>query len=242
MRFMVPRASLSALVALVALAGCAAAPDGIGLTGTPKSRDAEPVVKTDIKSVSLRKGALVAEHDLIADNHCGGQCNFRRSATAHLELTIDPQGVARAVDQGEQREEFRSRVGDTEHKLTWNRTWSGSWTEGRGEVILTLRPEHTTCEMRPSGDESAEAPCREVPLVLSCRAASITLHEPKNKVARAWVCRPRGRLVAGAGMTPFPWIFGVDYRVDTSDRASGNRIKRFFLGDPPPEPKQGTSI
>lgn len=208
--------------------------------GSPKSRDSDPVAKTDIKSVSLRKGALVAEYDVIADNHCGGRCNFRRKARAHLELTIDPQGVARAVDRGEQVEEFRSGVGNTEHRLTWNRTWSGSWTEGQGEVILTLRPEQTTCERSPEGDDATS--CSGVAVVLTCRAGSITLYEPKNRIARAWVCEPRGRVVAGEGMTPFPWIFGVDYQVDTSDRATGGRVNRFFVGDPPPEPKKRTSI
>ena len=226
-------------VLVAAVAGCSAAPQGIGLTGTPKSRDSEPVVKTDLKSVSLRKGALVAEHDLVADNHCGGRCNFRRQATAQLELTIEPQGVARVADRGEQLEEFRSGVGDTTETLTWSRTWSGSWTEGNGEVLLTLRPDTTTCERRPAASDDA---CHEVPLVLSCRAGSINLHTPKNKVARAWVCRPRGRVVAGSGITPFPWIFGVDYQVDTSDRARGNRISRFFLGDPPAEPKKRSSL
>ena len=228
------------LLLLAAVTGCSAAPQGVGLTGTLKSRDSDPVTKTDIKSVSLRKGALVAEHDIISDSHCGGRCNFRRRATAHLELTIEPQGVARVANRGKQLEEFRSGVGDTKHTLSWDRTWSGSWTEGRGEVLLTLRPESTACERTPVA--AADDPCRDVPLVLSCRAGSINLHEPRNKIARAWVCRPKGRVVAGEGITPFPWIFGVDYRVDTSDRARGNRISRFFLGDPPPEPKKRSSI
>jgi len=233
---MAPMRAAAGLPLLALFFGCAGPQEGIGLKGVPRSREEETVKKTDIKSVTMRKGALVAGYDAIADESCGGHCNFHREAMGRLELTIAPQGVARVVDAGEQLEQFRSVAGDTRFKLTWDRRWEGSWSEGQGQFVITLRPKVTTCERRAADGGSADDPCKAVPLELVCDAGSIDLFKPKNKAARAWVCRPRGRVVAGAGLTPFPWIFGVDYQVDTSDRAQGNGLVRFFLGDPPPEP------
>jgi hypothetical protein len=229
--------TIPSVVLFASLTACSSSPTGVGLTGTPKYRDEDPVVATDMKSVSLRKGALVTKHDLVAREHCGGDCRYQRRAFASLELALEPNGVVSASNEGEQLEEFRSAAGGTKHHLEWERTWSGSWTEGQGRVVLTLRPDTTACEQQAADSEATEDPCKAVPLKLVCEGRKIELYRPKHKRERVWVCRPRGHVMPEPGMTPFPWVFGVDRPLEMSDRSLGARTQRYILSDAP-EPKK----
>jgi hypothetical protein len=212
------------------LFGCAGAPRGVGLTGPAQDRTTVVAVAQDLTAVTLRKGRLQTNHDMIASDHCGGDCKYRQRGHSRLQLDIAKNGVVSVANEGVALEEFDSIAGGTQQQTEWSRTWAGSWTHAEGRMVLDLAPGTTSCQRKDANGATDVAPdCGELALQLVCKTTNLMLHTPKNRRERVWVCRPKGRVAAKTGMTPFPWVFGIDAQVDMSDRSNAGATERFYL-------------
>ncbi len=225
--------SVLRLLALSAtLVGCTPPPKHIGLEGQPQPLRGEDAPAVDALSVSLEQGSLRHRHEMRGSEGCGMGCALRTRSASMVTLELGENGVVTVHDEGALVERFRSVAGHTKHLTEWRRMWKGSWTEGAGVLRMELKPESLDCK-RTTGDNQVDEPCQPQRLRLVCEELTLRLDEPKNRKARAWQCG--GARKPAVGMTPGPWLFGIDKELRTLDRVRDHRIQRFYAQHGLPE-------
>ncbi len=163
---------------------------------------------------------MTTQHVLEVHDHCGLRCNFLQNATTSITLHLQESGAATAHDEGRLIERLSSTTSTHAQQTTWQRRWSGTWTEAEDTLRIMLKPDTAECQ-RQSDRGGVEPNCAQPhELRLHCDLVSLPLVRPRNANAKAWSCRPRGYRADDA-ISPLPWVFGVSERVVVLD--GGNR-------------------
>ena len=204
--------------------GCAAPAATTGLSGPPPVRDEVAAAAYDPPVATLQRGRLYQLHSLDQRQRCGGRCILRTDTSSLVTIGLSPNGVVALQDEGHCVERFRSTVMRANHRTDWQRSWTGSWTEGNGGLQITLAPSDAVCQ-RTGSDGSERLPCAAEPLQLGCVHARVPLKGPPRRDVSAWVCSPR-KAPSSDMATPFPWVFGIENTVSATDRVRGPWAKR----------------
>jgi hypothetical protein len=184
---------------------------------------------------TYRKGDFSARHRRKLVQRCGHRCVYRQRGGSTLALKLAEGGQASADDQGQLVERFRSVAGATQHDTAWHRSWKGQWTEEGETVRVTLEPDLTDCTRR-TGDGEAEAPCQPTKLELTCEPTKVLTRGKQRASELSWVCAPASPQET-TGLTPFPWVFGMENALVMVDRGPTHSSKRLYAR-PRPKPKK----
>lgn len=208
-------------LALAALVLCACAPEPAAPSGKPSA-----AAQVAVGKGRKLEGTWSTRHWLDHLEECGSGCEYRTRSRSTVGIELMPNGAARVVDDGQSEERFAATNGTRAHLTEWNRTWTGTWSEGAQKLQLKLEEAGHDCKRTRDDGHVDDALCSELKLTLQCDRMRILLAQDTPKTSWAWVCDTDA---VADGLTPLPWVFGEERVLVAIDTGKNRPTTRRYM-------------
>jgi hypothetical protein len=172
-------------------------------------------------------------HDTISWGYgCGGNCAQNTRGESRVTLTVTGDLLS-AADAGELETIHSSPGSLITQKRTWSFQWHGQVAQKKDAMRLTLAADAQQCaDNEERGSALAKpTPCKHMPPAKMTVACARDQVEAEGANRPVWRCDADPPIPGGEWSgTVFPWVFGVDDRIDTVHAGEPQPRTHYELG------------